>query len=78
MGRNQVAHFISAGPAMVFAAAACVAGALLPPVFAAVLVGVLLVAGVIALTIRRADHALDAIFREELSAPREASPKKKA
>jgi hypothetical protein len=77
MGRKQVAHSVSAGPALVFAAAACVAGALLPPVFTAVVVGVLLVAGVTALSIRRADHALDAIFKEELT-PREVNPKKTA
>jgi hypothetical protein len=75
MGRNQVARFNSTGPALVFAAAACAAGALLPPVFAAVVVGLLLVAGITAFSIHRADHTLDAIFKEELSAPREVRPK---
>lgn len=60
------------------AAAACAAGALLPTVVAAIVVGALFVAGITAFSIHRADNLLDAIFKQELSAHREVPAKKTA
>lgn len=68
----------SAGAALVVAAAACAAGALLPPVFAAIVAGILLVAGVLAFSIHRAEHVLDAIIKDEISPGREVRSKKTA
>ena len=78
MGRKHVAFSCSTGAMLVVAAAACVAGALLPPVLAAIVAGILLVAGVTAFSVRRAEHVLDAIFKEELSPKAEVRPKKTA
>lgn len=63
---------------LLVAAAACAAGALLPPVIAAIVAGVLLVSGIAAFALRRAEDVLDAIFKEELSSPVETRPKKTA
>jgi cytochrome bd-type quinol oxidase subunit 1 len=78
MGRKDVAHSFSTGTALVLAAAACAAGALLPTVFAAIVVGALIVAGITAFSIHRAEHVLDAIFKQELSARQEVRSKKSA
>ncbi|HJP74000.1 MAG TPA: hypothetical protein VJ914_07015 [Pseudonocardiaceae bacterium] len=67
-----------AGAVLVVAAAACAIGALLPPVLAAVLAGMLLVAGVVAFSINRAEHVLDTIFKEELPPPDDLRRKKTA
>jgi hypothetical protein len=78
MGRKDMSFSSSTGAALVLAAAACTAGALLPTVFAAIVAGVLFVAGLVAFSVRRADHVLDAIIKEELSPAREERPKKTA
>ncbi len=63
---------------LLVAAGACAAGALLPPVIAAIVAGLLLVTGIAAFALRRADQVLDAIFKEEPSATRKTRPKKSA
>lgn len=68
----------STGAALVAAAAACAAGALLPPLFAAIVAGILFLAGLAAFSFRRAGHVLDAIIKQELSPRREEWPKKTA
>ena len=68
----------STGAGLVLAAVACAAGALLPPVFAAILTGVLCIAGIATLALSRAEHVLDAIIKQELSPAREDRPKKTA
>jgi hypothetical protein len=67
-----------AGAVLVVAAATCAIGALLPPMLAAILAGVLLVTGVAAFSINRAEHVVDAIFKEELSPPDDLGRKKTA
>lgn len=78
MGRKNMAFSRSTGAALVLAAAACAAGALLPPVFVAIVTGVLCVAGIVTFSLSRAEHVLDAIFKEEISPAREEWPKKTA
>jgi membrane protein implicated in regulation of membrane protease activity len=78
MGEKHMAISFSAGAALVVAATACAAGALLPPVFAAIIAGVLAVAGLAAFSLQRADHTVAAIFAEERSRTREERPKKTA
>jgi hypothetical protein len=78
MGRKNMAFSCSTGAALVLAAAACAAGALLPPVFAAIVGGVLFIAGLVAFSLRRAEHVLDAIIKEEVPQAREDRPKKTA
>lgn len=78
MGRKQMASSRSAGAALVAAAAACATGALLTPVFAAIIAGVLFLAGLAAFSFHRAEHVLDAIIKEELSPLRDKWPKKTA
>jgi hypothetical protein len=78
MGREHVAFSCSTEATLVTAAAACTAGALLPAVFAAIVACALLVAGITAFSVRRAEQVLDAIIKEELSPLREVSPKKTA
>ena len=73
-----MAFSCSTGTALVFAAAACAAGALLPPLFAAILAGVLALAGVAAFSFRRAERVLDAIIKEEAPPTPELRPKKTA
>lgn len=65
-----------AGAMLVVAAATCAIGALLPPVYAIILAGALLVSGIMAFSIHRAEHVLDAIFKEELSPPEDLGRKK--
>jgi hypothetical protein len=61
---------------LLVAAASCAAGGLLPPLFATIVAGILLVSGIVAFALRRADHVLDAIFKEELSPARKPNSKK--
>lgn len=63
---------------LLVAAAACAAGALLPPMFATIVASILLVSGIVAFALRRADHVLDAIFKEELSPAPQTHSKKTA
>ena len=68
----------SGATTLLVAAAACAAGGLLPPMFTAIVAGLLLVSGIVAFALRRADRVLDAIFREELSPTRGKHSKKTA
>ena len=78
MGRIDMAFSSPAGAVLVVAAAACATGALLPPALAAILAGMLLVAGVVAFSISRAERVLGAIFQEELPPPDDLRRKKTA
>lgn len=73
-----MAFSCSTGTALVLAAAACAAGALLPTMVAAIVAGVLFVAGLAAFSLRRADHVLDAIIKQEVSPATDEWPKKTA